>query len=280
MALTACKEGLRLGVSRRALLQSGIAMTAMGLLRGWAFGVDAPASPELYVFRAPNSANTVIGLSIPADRVFSAPTNARIHVGTMTWAADLGNSARTRLPNDSRVRVFTGRGMTGAHLAETVVLELSARELAPAATYDVWAEISHGNKQRERVGNPIVTALVQNDQELGRIYHRISPVDDRAVLTPVVTRIIAARAKRYSIATNPVAYAERLAHAILPDAIRFKPGSPLGFSYAGQNGRHPAEKTAQIVDTLLGASHTPSVDQQTNVLFDHFPYLISSPKLT
>ena len=93
-------------------------------------------------------------------------------------------------------------------------------------------------------------------------------------------RSIAARAKRYGVATNPVSYAERLANAILPDAIRFTPGSPLGFSYAGQNGRHPAEKTAQIIHTLLGASPTPFVDQQKTVLFDHFPYLISSTELT
>ena len=278
MALTDYRGNVHL--SRRALLRSGTAVAALGLVPRWAFGVGPAVSPELYVFRAPDSVNTVIGLSIPADRIFDAPTNARIRVGTMTWSADLGNSARMRWSNDSRVRIFTGSGMSGAHLVETMVLELDAGELTPTTTFDVWAEISHGDKLRERVGNPIVAALVKSDRDLGRIYHRISPADDRAVLTPVVTRVIAARAKRYGIATDPIAYAKRLADAILPDAIRFKPGSPLGFSFANQNGRHPAEKTAQIIDTLLGPSHTPFVDQQKTVQSDRFPYLISPTQLT
>jgi hypothetical protein len=176
--------------------------------------------------------------------------------------------------------MFTGSGMNGAHLVEAMVLELNTGELNPTSTFNVWAEILRGDRLRERVGNPIVAALVQNDRDLGRIYHSISPADDRAVLTPVATRVIAARAKRYGIATDPVAYAKRLADAILPDAIRFKPGSPLGFSFANQNGRHPAENTAQIVDTLLGPSHTPFVDQQRTVQSDRFPYLISARQLT
>ncbi|HTV60858.1 MAG TPA: hypothetical protein VMJ93_18435 [Verrucomicrobiae bacterium] len=170
--------------------------------------------------------------------------------------------------------------MSGARFVETVVLELDARELAPTTTFAIWAEILRGDMLRRRVGNPIMAALVRCDQELGRIYHRISPSDDRAVLTPGVTRIIAARAKRYGIATNPVAYAERLADAILPDSIRFQPGSPLGFSYAGQNGRHPAERTAEIVRTLLGVSQIPVVNRQETILSERFPYLISSMELT
>ena len=168
----------------------------------------------------------------------------------------------------------------GARLVRAMVLELDARELAPTATFDVWAEISRGERLRWRVGNPIVAALVRCDQELERNYHRNSPADDQAVLTTLVTTIVAARTKKFGIASDPDAYAQRLANAILPDVIRFKPVSPVGFSYANQNGRHPAERTAEIVHTLLGASLVPAVDQQEAISLDRFPYVILPTELT
>jgi hypothetical protein len=250
-------------------------MAAMGLVPGWAFEVDSPASAELFVFRAPESAKTVIGLAIPPGHVPSAATNARIHVGAKTWSADLRGPARAQFSNDGRVRLFAGGGMMGSRFVEAMVLELDAREVESTATIDVWADISRGEKLRRRIGNPIVAELVRCDRELAQIHHRISPAADRVVLTPVVTRIVAARAKRLGLASDPVAYARRLAEAILPDVISFKPASPLGFSYASRNGRHPAERTAEIVDTLLGASGIPVANERERKPLDRFPYLIS-----
>ena len=280
MALTTFKRRLGADISRRACLRSGTAMAAMGLVPGWAFEVDPPASPELFVFRAPDSANTVIGLSIPPDHAPFATTAARIHVGAKTWSADLRGPARVHFAKDDRVRIFAGGGMVGARFVEAIVLELNAQELRSTATVDVWAEISRGERSRQRIGNPIVAELVRYDRELGQIHHRISPADDQAVLTPIVTRIVAARAKRLGIAGDPDAYARRLADAILPDVIHFDSASPLGFSYARQNGRHPAERTAEIVHTLLDGSLVPVVDERETMPLDRFPYLISPTELT
>ena len=80
--------------------------------------------------------------------------------------------------------------------------------------------------------------------------------------------------------SDPDAYARRLAGAILPDVISFAPASPLGFSFASQNGRHPAERTAEIVQTLLGGPLVPVVDQRGTMPFDRFPYMISPTELT
>jgi hypothetical protein len=255
-------------------------MAALGLVPRWAFEVGPPASPELFVFRAPDSANTVIGLAIPADHAPFAASNARIHVGPKTWSVNLRGPASPQFANHDRVRVFAGRGTMGVRFVEAIVLELEAPELASTATLDVWAEISRGEKLRRRVGNPIVAELVRCDRELGRIHHRTSPADDRLLLTPVVTRIVAARARRLGMASDPDAYARRLADAILPDVIGFEPASPVGFSYAGQNGRHPAERTAEIVHTLLGASLVPVLAEPETMLLDRFPYLISPTELT
>jgi hypothetical protein len=254
-------------------------MAAIGLLPGWMFEVEPPTSPELFVFRAPGSANTVIGVCIPPDRAAPVATNARIHVGTMTWCADL-RSARAYFANDGRVRIFAGSGMRNARLVKAIVLELTVDELASTETFEVWGEISRGETLRERIGNPIVAELSRRDRKLAQIHRRISPTHDRAVLTPVVTRIIAARAKRLGMASDPDAYAQRLADAILPDVIEFKPASPMGFSYASRNGRHPAERTAEIVRTLLGASPVTVIDERETMLFDHFPYMISPCELT
>jgi hypothetical protein len=280
MASTASKERLGPGISRRVWLQAGTAIAAIGLAPGWASGREALASPELFVFRAPNSANTVIGLTIPFAQGRFSTTTARIHVGAKTWSADPARPARARFANDDRVRIFAGRCVIGARFVEAVVLELDARELAPAETFDVWAEISRGEEPRRRLGNPIVAELVRCNRELAQIHRRISPIDDRAILTPLVTQIVAARARKVRIASHPDAYARRLTDAILPDVIRFTPTSPLGFSYAGQNGRHPAERTSEIVRTLLGGSLVPVADERGTVLLDRFPYLISTTDLS
>jgi hypothetical protein len=250
------------------------------LVRGWAFEADPAPSSELYVFPAPDSANTVIGLLISSDQAISAPTNAHIHVGTKTWSAEFGGPACTPFASNGRVRSFSGVGMIGARFVKAMVLELDAREFTPTSAVDVWAEISHGERLRQRVGSPIVAELVRCDREFRQIHRRITPIDDRAILTPIVTRLVSARAKRSGITTDPDAYACRLADAILPDVIRFDPASPTGFSYASQNGRHPRERTAEIVQTLLGGSFAPVVEEQGTMLFDRFPYLISPTERT
>jgi hypothetical protein len=255
-----------------------MALAATGLVRGRPFELDLAASPQLFVFRAPDSANTVIGLSIAPDQASFAAATALIHVGAKTWSVKGRGSAY--LASDDGARIFAGGGMMGGRFVEMIVLELDAHELARTAAFDVWAETFRGGGFRRRIGNPIVAELVRCDREFRQIHHRISPGDDRAVLTPIVRRIVAARAERFGITGDPDAYARRLTDALLPDVISFKPASPLGFSYASQNGRHPAERTAEIVQTLLGGPLVPDFDQRETTPGDRFPYLISPTELT
>jgi hypothetical protein len=280
MALTASKERTGPGMSRRAWLQAATAMAAIGLTPGWATAREALAYPELFVFRAPGSANTVIGLSVPSDHGRFAAATARIHAGAKTWSVDLTGAAVARFASDDRVRIFSGCGVMGGRFVDAVVLELDACRLDSTDTLDVWAEISGGEQPRRRLGNPIVAELVRCDRELAQIHRQISPADDRAILGPLATRIMAARARRLGIVSDPDAYARRLADAILPDVISFKPASPLGFSYAGQNGRHPAERTSEIVRTLLGGSSFSVANEQGAMPLDRFPYLISPADLS
>jgi hypothetical protein len=275
MALAASRKLLAPGISRRAWLRLGTAMVATRFSPCWAFEIDPPASPELFVFRAPNSANTVIGLSNPAGHARSTAGVARIHVGAKTWSVELASSTCARFTSEDRVRIFAGCGFMGARFIQAIVLELDARELASTEKFDVWAEISRREESRCRIGNPIVAELVRYNRSFAQIYHRISPTDDRAILTPLVTTAIAERARRLGIVSDPDAYARRLTDAILPDVISFAPASPLGFSYANQNGRHPAERTAEIVQTLLGGSLVSVTGQRGQIPFDRFPYLIS-----
>jgi hypothetical protein len=168
----------------------------------------------------------VIGLSIPSGHGRFAPASASIHVGAKTWSSDLAGPARARFANDDRARVFSGCGMMGARFVDAVVLELNARELESTDALDVWAEISGGEQPRRRLGNPIVAELVRCDRELAQLHRQISPADDRAILGPLVTRIMASRARRHGIVSDPDAYARRLADAILPDVISFSPLRP------------------------------------------------------
>jgi hypothetical protein len=279
MASTASQERRSSGISRRALLRAGTALAAMGLVPGWASEADASASAELFVFRAPNSENTVIGLAVPSDRRRSAATAVRIHAGVKSWTADLPGSARSRIANDGRMQVFAGRGMMRSRPADAAVLELDALEFASTETFGVWAEILRDDRRR-RVGNPIVAELLRYDQELAETYHRASPADDRAVLMSNVTTIITERARELGLVVDPNAYARRLANAILPDVISYTPGAPIGFSYAGQNGRHPFERTYEIVRTMLGGFAPMIADIPLGPLQDRFPYVISPIDLT
>jgi hypothetical protein len=282
MASMASKDRPGDGISRRVLLRAGMAIAGVGLVPEGASGADMLVTPELFVFRAPYSKNTVIGLTMPPRHgcLGSAARTVRIHAGVKTWTAELSASGGSRITQGNHIVIFCGRGRVGSDAVDSVVLELQAHEFASTETLDVWAEVLCGNALRYRVGNPYVAELVRRDQELAQAYHRISPADDRAVLTSAVTENIAEQAKVCGMVTDPATHARRLANAILPDVVSYTPDLPVGFSFARQNGRHPAERTSEIVSTMLCGAASPVASVSRAVPLDSFPYLISPINLT
>jgi hypothetical protein len=80
--------------------------------------------------------------------------------------------------------------------------------------------------------------------------------------------------------SDPLAYAQRLTDAILPDVVGFAPNLRVGFGFSGQNGRHPGDRTLGIVRTLLEGSLVQVADELGAMSFDCFPYLIPPTNLT
>ena len=50
------------------------------------------------------------------------------------------------------------------------------------------------------------------------------------------------------------AHGKRLASRLLPDVLHYNPKLPAGFTFAAQNGRHPGDASARIVDTICNGS--------------------------
>ena len=74
---------------------------------------------------------------------------------------------------------------------------------------------------------------------------------------------------------DPDAHGRRLAALLLPDVVSYRPELPVGFNFAGRNGRHPADDTANTVRTVLKGAVAQPVAATPFRLCEEFPYFLS-----
>jgi hypothetical protein len=271
------------GISRRALMGAGVGVVVMGLSPGRApANAAALPVPDLFVFRAPASNNTVIGVIFaPAhgelERLKSVVTSVRISAGSRNWASDVHRTPRIK--ESHGVRMFSGKGSFGhghaSHDAvDAVVIEIEGSSFL-SQRVEIWAELLLGDSSRLRLGNPVMAELIKRDESLARAYHQGSPATDRSALTAAVMRSVATRAAERGAVSDPEAHARRIAKTILPDVVTYDSALPVGFSFSGQNGRHPADRTSEIVDTMLSGNASRKISIVSFVMpLDRFPYMI------
>lgn len=110
---------------------------------------------------------------------------------------------------------------------------------------------------------------LSRDPSLSEVYHEITPDLDHALLQEA----LAFRLATMSLgAEDPEMRGHRLASMLLPDVIRYRPGAPIGFNFAGRNGRHPSDPTQAVVDTVIAGVVLPGRASEAVKLASEFPY--------
>jgi hypothetical protein len=142
---------------------------------------------------------------------------------------------------------------------------------------EIWAELRSESGVRQRIGSPFLSELIAKDDGLRDLYHASSPAVDLLMLGPEVEKAITARASAAGHVSKPKQYGQRLTSALLPDFLRFDPSRPAGFTFASQNGRHPADSSDAVVSSLLTGSPSVSRAPVTADLKSDFPYFIPQP---
>jgi hypothetical protein len=270
---------LTLAIPRHAL---SCADDANGVSNG-AKPSSARGSSELYVFGGSRENTTVIAVTWMNS--FGHRSQLRVHAGEQTWAlAAPSRSADTVLTDQSGCRIFAGEVIdrvvgSGARV-QAVVIEAPTRMISSGSAAQVWAERIASDGSRIRTGSAFLGRLAADHATVANLYHRSSPADDSEELTQLVAEAISVDAQKSGYTGDPRLYGRRVASAITPDVLRFDPRSPVGFTFAAQNGRHPHDAAQSVVNTVLRGTIAPSVSQPTMALQERFPYFLAASDRT
>jgi hypothetical protein len=258
-------------ITRRTILGGSIACAVASVIPQTLVGETSglqQGRADLYVFPGAQLGTTVIATIWPSP--IGRNLDVRIHVGAQSWRAQsLDNTANGASWHQDGCRIFAG---DVAKQFGAVVMETPSKILNGGGPISVWAERFTQTGSRERLGSPFVAAIVAEDVELARRYHALSPTDDRAELTESVARLIASRARRSGLSGDSGAYGKRLTARLLPDVLHYDSRLPAGFTFAAQNGRHPAEASALVVDTMLNGCPAFTAEARVAQLQTSFPY--------
>jgi hypothetical protein len=137
----------------------------------------------------------------------------------------------------------------------------------------IWAERRTDFGARQRIGSPFLAEIVAGSPSIAALYHSTSPAEDTVVLEMGVAKEIAEKARAGGRIHRPDAYGRRMASILLPDVLHYDPKLPVGFTFAGQNGRHPEEASDVVVNAILHgySDSTPRTRYRLNATFPYFP---------
>jgi hypothetical protein len=231
---------------------------------------------ELFAFKAPASGHSVFAVVLPdggAKPIRLAGAVVHIHAGRENWALPISSDGRTtRQEGHAFVGPIHFSAQNPAATRLAVVLAAPTNSAKPDETIDVWAEVRWGDGSRSRVGSPVVAEIVARDPSLAEVYHEITPDLDHALLEEGLT----SRLSTMSLAVeDPETRGHRLASILLPDVIRFRPGAPIGFNFADQNGRHPSDPAQAVADTMIAGVILPGRASEAVRLASEFPYFLT-----
>lgn len=261
-------------ITPRRVLGTGAGVLTLGCALRSVSLAPARRQPELFVFRSPDESKLVCAVVVPA--ACSTHFDVRIHAGPKSWTV---GGVRAVVPgavtkcNDGAVFAgeVLGHSRAAAPRSTAVVIEGRPDLVRPGESLDVWAELRVKDGSRLRVGSPFVAALLAVDPAMSQRYHAASPAEDRGLFTEALAGRISAAAIGGGVA-DPGLHARRLVICLLPDVIRYRPDLPVGFSFASQNGRHPADDAMAVVETVLTGAVAPRAKSNRVRLTGGFPY--------
>lgn len=234
---------------------------------------------ELYVFSGTRRERVVIALTWPlvSHGGFDSVSEVRIHSRTRTWDVKAWQSpSEASTWNEKGCRMFSGRviseGSSTGTVLNAVVVEGPSEIAGRDRSEGVWAERFTQDGTRQRIGSPFLAEILTGDRDLRELYHRVSPAEDIRLLTEPVAAAISANARRRRNIVDSEAHGWRLADMLLPDVLSYAPDRPSGFTFAGQNGRHPQEASGPVVHTILTGESSCASANPIFRLEDDFPY--------
>jgi hypothetical protein len=274
-------------LARRDLLKVALGTAALGLgSLPVAAASETPlhsSGAELFAFRAPAGDTLVFAVAFPwADEFASRAriASVSIHAGPKTfivgWSA---GESPCIVSSEAPAELFVGRvAKQPAFGGEPhILLALSASaETFRAGELAVWAEVTGRDNSKSRVGSPIVAELVARDFYLAHLLEAAHPTEGRSRSVAELAERISARSSAAG-RVDARTHGERLAATLIPDVLSFDPRRPIGFTFAGQNGRRPSDTIADIVHTVLAGVATPRKSANTAFgVSNSFPYFLSA----
>lgn len=241
-----------------------------------------PGGAELYVFSGTRRERVVIALTWPlishgSHGGFDSVSEVRIHSRTRTWDVKAWQSpSGASTWNEKGCRMFSGRviseGSSTGTVLNAVVVEGPSEIAGRDRSEGVWAERFTQDGARQRIGSPFLAEILTEDRDLRELYHRASPAEDIRLLMEPVAAAISANARRRRNIVDSEAHGWRLANMLLPDVLSYAPDRPSGFTFAGQNGRHPQEASGPVVHTILTGESPCASSHPIFRLEDEFAY--------
>ena len=270
-------------ISRRTVLGAA----AAGLLVPFvALSATRPSlgEPELFVFNGHEPDRVVVALllgSTPTDatRVQDSEQSVRIHVGNRAYLTTVPapwQGGTVTAASESRIFSGTvvGRGSGDARPELAVILETPVPRDITAATLGIWAEVLGPARRRDRrrVASPFVAAVLREHPPLAHAFHRGFPTGDTQLRESFAQQVQSmAAAHVYDSYTH----GKRLAAALLPDVIPYRPDRPVGLSFAAHNGRHPNDQVEPVVAAVLSGAVSPRALRSPYPLAVDFPYFVT-----
>jgi hypothetical protein len=270
--------------SRRLVLAGCAGLVATASCAPWTAQPALAGDPQadLFAFTAPGERDLVFALAL-YPRSFGQterdPLTVRLHAGASFWTVGPFALQDTQDVLPDGTRLFSGRVWSTASNGGTTRARLIAvatpMERVPPGSLGVWAQIIGTSGARWRIGNPVVSQLLADDAQLAQIHAALQPAMDRHVLSAAIARRIATRLTGGS-AIDPQARAKRLVALMLPDALRFDPARPGGFTFAAMNGRRVEDVIDPVVRTVLAGAARPGGGAGRYRATSQFPYFATS----
>ena len=283
------RTNLKGPITRRSALRGGVACALASVvpcdLLGEGIFQDAsltssswrstyPLQPELYAFKGAGEGLTAIAVTwLEGTRQNCV---VRIHAGPRTWEFDAPADGSLQSRHNGDYSLFIGNVVAPAKAdgsnMKAVVIEIDDRAVYQHGSSPVWAERIVGGS-RHRIGTPFLSNIMKDHAGLSNLYHNSSPDKDRAFLLDPLSTEIARGLRAAGSVANPEFHARRLAYALLPDVLHYDPCRPAGFTFAGQNGRHPSESPDEVVSAILnGGKPSDSAAAIPHSSVQIFPY--------
>ncbi len=177
----------------------------------------------------------------------------------------------------------TAENALAGHNVTAIVLELPNTALG-TDTIHLWGTttIQHEGKWKtiNRAATPLVQQVFIQDEHLKDAYNKSLPKDDIAKYGEAIAAFTAKVTQLAGTVTNPQAYGQQVVQFLLPDVLTYNSLLPVGYGFAGRNGRALADDTPDVILSLL--ANTPFSDRvgKPDGFRTHFPYLAEPNSIT